>query len=151
MTASVVERLAALNPETEIWWDSSPLVYRNWKQKMLENADPTTRTDLDAQLTRFLDEDDITRSLACGVTTNPPLSMQAIEGRPDIWEEWIDELIHDNPDADPDHLFWQVYLEVVRRGAEVFRPMWEGSAKWSRTARRQSSVNRPTLMGSPMR
>jgi len=35
---SVVERLAELNPETEIWWDSSPLVYSNWKQKMLSKA-----------------------------------------------------------------------------------------------------------------
>ena len=35
---SVVERLVELNPETEIWWDSSPLVYRNWKKEMLDSA-----------------------------------------------------------------------------------------------------------------
>ncbi len=125
--SSVVERLAALNSETELWWDSSPLVYRNWKRKMLDAAADADRAELEAQLTRFLNEDDITQSLACGVTTNPPLSLQAIKGRPDIWEAWIDELIRANPHADPEYLFWRTYLEVVRRGAELFRPIWEVS------------------------
>lgn len=124
---SVVERLASLNPETEIWWDSSPLVYDKWKQKMIADSAPGYRDELEAQLTRFLDLDAINSSLACGVTTNPPLSLQAIEGRPDIWEPWIDALIEAEPDADVEIVFWKTYLEVVRRGAEIFRPMWEAS------------------------
>ena len=58
--ASVAERLAAVNPETELWWDSSPIVYQNWKKKMLDAAAPEDRPELEAQLTRFLNEEDIT-------------------------------------------------------------------------------------------
>jgi len=124
---SVVERLAELNPETEIWWDSSPLVYRNWKKQMLDNAAPEERTVLEEQLTRLYNEDDPASSLVGGVTTNPPLSLQAIQGRPDIWIPWVDRLIKDNPYADVEVLFWKTYLEVIRRGSAMMLPIWEAS------------------------
>jgi len=124
---SVVERLAELNPETEIWWDSSPLVYRNWKKKMLDRAGPEERAELEEQLNRFFNEDDPASSLVRGVTTNPPLSLQAIEGRPDIWIPWVDQLIKDNPYAGVEVLFWKTYLEVVRRGSDMMKPIWEAS------------------------
>lgn len=124
---SAVERLAELNPETEIWWDSSPLVYRNWKKKMLDRAEPGERVELEEQLNRFFNEDDPASGLVRGVTTNPPLSLQAIEGRPDIWIPWVDQLIKDNPYAGVEVLFWKTYLEVVRRGSDMMKPIWEAS------------------------
>ncbi len=124
---SVVERLAELNPETEIWWDSSPLVYRNWKKEMLDSAEPGDRAELEEQLTRFFNESDPASGLVRGVTTNPPLSLQAIEGRPDIWIPWVDKLIRDNPYAGTEVLFWKTYLEVVRRGTDMMKPIWEAS------------------------
>lgn len=124
---SAVERLAELNPETEIWWDSSPLVYRNWKKKMLDMAESGERVELEEQLNRFFNEDDPASGLVRGVTTNPPLSLQAIEGRPDIWIPWVDQLIKDNPYAGVEVLFWKTYLEVVRRGSDMMKPIWEAS------------------------
>jgi len=124
---SVVERLVELNPETEIWWDSSPLVYYNWKKKMLDKAAPGDRAELEEQLTRFFNESDPASGLVRGVTTNPPLSLQAIEGHPDIWVPWVDQLIRDNPYADVGVLFWKTYLEVVRRGTDMMKPIWEAS------------------------
>ena len=29
------EQLAATNPDSEIWWDSSPLIYPSWEQETL--------------------------------------------------------------------------------------------------------------------
>ena len=124
---SVVERLTKLNPETEIWWDSSPLVYASWKKKMLSEAPPEKRTGLEAQLTRFFNEDDPAKSLIRGVTTNPPISLKAIQGRPDIWLPWVDELIKNNPYAGEEVIFWQTYIEIVRRGSEMMMPIWEAS------------------------
>ena len=89
---SVIERLMELNPETEIWWDSSPLVYGNWKQQMLDKATTEERAELEGQLTRLFNEDHPASSLIRGVTTNPPLSLQTIKGRPDIWIPWVDQL-----------------------------------------------------------
>lgn len=124
---SAVERLAELNPETEIWWDSSPLVYKNWKNKMIEEALRKDRSLLEKQLTKLFNEDDPVQSIICGVTTNPPLSLQAIEGRKDIWIPWIDQLIRENPFAHEEVLFWKCYLEVIRRGSNMMKPIWEKS------------------------
>ena len=124
---SVVERLMELNPETEIWWDSSPIVYGNWKRKMLDEAAPEEHAELEEQLTRLFNEGNAAKSLIRGVTTNPSLSLQAIEGRPDIWIPWVDELIRANPYAGEEVLFWKTYLEVVRRGSEMVKPIWEAS------------------------
>lgn len=124
---SVVERLMELNPETEIWWDSSPILYDNWKQKMLAEAPEEKRALLESQLTRLYNPDDPVASQVRGVTTNPPLSLKAIEGRPDIWIPWVDQLIKDNPYAHEEVLFWETYLEVVRRGSEMMKPIWEAS------------------------
>ncbi len=126
-TPSVAERLLELNPETEIWWDSSPLLYGKWKQEMLEDAPEADRPLLEAQLTRLFNEDDPASSIVSGVTTNPRLSLQAIEGRPDLWIPWIDKLIEDNPDDDIEVLYWKTYLEVVRRGSDMMMPIWEAT------------------------
>ena len=124
---SVAERLVEFNPETEIWWDSSPLVYGNWKKKMLDKAAPGERAELEEQLTCLFDESDPASGLVRGVTTNPPLSLQAIEGHLEIWVPWVDQLIRDNPYAGVEVLFWKTYLEVVRRGSEMMKPIWEAS------------------------
>ncbi len=126
-TPSVAERLVELNPETEIWWDSSPLLYGKWKQEMLEEASEADRPLLEAQLTSLFNEDDPASSIVSGVTTNPPLSLQAIEGQPDVWIPWIDKLIEDHPDEDVEVLYWKTYLEVVRRGSDMIMPIWEAT------------------------
>jgi len=33
---SVLERLIEVNPEAEIWWDSSPIIYNDWTQEVLK-------------------------------------------------------------------------------------------------------------------
>ncbi len=125
---SIVERIMELNPETEIWWDSSPLVYSNWKKEIIDQTAPKGRSELEEQLTHLFNEDDPAGSLVRGVTTNPPLSLKAIEVRPDIWIPWVDRLIKDNPYADEEFLFWKTYIEVVRRGSEMMKPIWESSS-----------------------
>ena len=38
MNESVLERLVNVHPGMEIWWDSSPLVFKPWVQKMVAAA-----------------------------------------------------------------------------------------------------------------
>jgi transaldolase len=79
---SVVEKLWEVNPEAEIWWDSSPLIYDNWRTKMIKEA--SDKEEMRAWLDRLYNRgnkpvDNIFR----GVTTNPPLSYKAIKDNPD--------------------------------------------------------------------
>ena len=68
---SPVERLAQTHPDLEIWWDSSPLVYKSWVQKMLNAAEPRKRPTLETQFARLYDQENPGASVFRGCTTNP--------------------------------------------------------------------------------
>lgn len=127
MAESPIERLANVHPDLEIWWDSSPLVYNKWAQKMLESVAPAKRPVLEQHLQRLYDPQDPANSLVRGCTTNPPLSLSAIKSDPRFWNEWIDCLILSYPDLNREELSWLTYKEVVRRGAEMMLPIWQAS------------------------
>ena len=130
MTKHVLEQLAETNPEAEIWWDSSPLIFPSWKAETLAKAPADKREDWEAQLTRFYDQATIdaegTMSFR-GVTTNPPLSLQAIKLDPEGWAKHIREIAASDPAMDYEQVYWTLYLELVRKGAEAIRPVFEKS------------------------
>ena len=75
MKESPVERLAQTHPDLEIWWDSSPLVYSHWVQKMLSTAEePSRKSLLKEQLAKLYNDEMASMSIFRGCTTNPPLS-----------------------------------------------------------------------------
>ena len=51
----VLEKLAATNPASEIWWDSSPLIYGKWADGVLKSAPEDKRDLWSEQLSRLLD------------------------------------------------------------------------------------------------
>ena len=54
MIESPVERLVKTHHDMEIWWDSSPLVYSQWVQKMLNAAEqPSRKSILKEQFARL--------------------------------------------------------------------------------------------------
>jgi transaldolase len=66
-------------------------------------------------------------NLVRGVTTNPPLSYAAIQDDPEYWKGWIAEQAKENGAMDVEDMFWQTYLEIVRRGAKEHAAMFEES------------------------
>ena len=127
MVESPVERLAKTHPNLEIWWDSSPLIYESWVQDMLRAADPRRKPVLEEQLRRLYVAEDPARSVFRGSTTNPPFSLKAVQSDPAFWDRWVDELIRAHPELGQKELFWLTYKEVVRRGAEMYWPLFEAS------------------------
>ena len=47
MIESAIERLIKTNPDMEIWWDSSPLIFATWVKKMVDSAEPAEEVDLE--------------------------------------------------------------------------------------------------------
>ena len=128
MIESPVERLAKTHRDMEIWWDSSPLVYSQWVQKMLNAAEgPSQKSLLKEQLARLYNAESPAMSVFRGCTTNPPLSWQAIQSDPVFWGSWVDDLIRANSDLSLRDLVWLTYKEVVKRGAELYMPIFEAS------------------------
>ena len=128
MIESPVERLAKTHHDMEIWWDSSPLVYNQWVQKMLDAAEqPARKSTLKEQLARLYNAESPSKSVFRGCTTNPPLSWQAIQSDPVFWGGWVDDLVRDYPDLSLKELVWLTYKEVVKRGAKLYMPIFEAS------------------------
>jgi transaldolase len=127
MNECAVERLAKTHPDMEIWWDSSPLVYNQWVLKMINAAEPSRKSMLEEQLARLYIKDAPAQSIFRGCTTNPPLSWQAVKSDPAFWSEWINDLILTNPEFTLKELTWSTYKEVVRRGAELYMPIFKAS------------------------
>jgi transaldolase len=121
------ERLVDISPGMEIWWDSSPVIFENWCKKILEKADPNDHAMLKAQFNRMYDRDNPMDQLFRGVTTNPPLSLQAIQDDPAYWEKVTKDILAENPDFDKEALFWELYKTVVKRGSDMYLPLFEAS------------------------
>ena len=121
------ERLVDVSPGMEIWWDSSPVIFDNWCKKLLEKADPGDRDLLQTQFNRMYDRDNPMSQLFRGVTTNPPLSLQAIKDDPPFWEKVAKDILTENPGLDKEGLFWELYKTVVKRGSEMYLPLFEAS------------------------
>jgi transaldolase len=123
---SVVERLWEVNPEAEIWWDSSPIIYDNWRTKMIQKA--ADKAEMTAWLNRLYHEDNRPeKNIFRGVTTNPPLSYNAIKDNPDYWTQWVDNLIAKEKCTDTEVVFWKTYKEIVQRGAQTYLPIFKAS------------------------
>jgi transaldolase len=127
MAESVIERLVKTNPQMEIWWDTSPLIFERWVRKMVQAAPQGRKAELEAQLNRLFVLKDPARSVFRGCTTNPPLSLEAVKSDPEFWNARIDQLAREHADASPKELSWLVYKEVIQRGAAMFRPMFDAS------------------------
>jgi transaldolase len=124
---SAVERLSKTHPDLEIWWDSSPLVYNQWIRKMIEAVESSRKSQLAEQLARLYDTEVPNKSIFRGCTTNPPLSWQAVQSDLKFWGDWIDSQILTNPHLTIEQLTWLTYKDVVKRGAEMYMPIFEAS------------------------
>ena len=124
---NLLEDLVAVSPGMEIWWDSSPVIFGNWCEKMLAKADAGDQDNLKRQFKRMYNTDAPMGQLFRGVTTNPPLSLAAFKDDPARWEKVAQKVLADNPGLDTEALFWVLYKEVVRQGSEMFLPLFEAS------------------------
>jgi transaldolase len=123
---SAVERLWEVNPEAEIWWDSSPIIYDNWRTKMIQKA--IDKEEMITWLNHLYHKDNPPEeNIFRGVTTNPPLSLNAINDDPEYWTQWLDELIAKERCTDSEVVFWQTYKEIVMRGAKAYLRIFEAS------------------------
>lgn len=130
MSQHVLEKLAATNPEAEIWWDSSPLIYPSWKEDTLAKAPEAKRAEWAEQLTRLYDNGTIHDKGVMGfrgVTTNPPLSLQAIQLAPELWRAEIKQIAAKNPGMTVEQVYWTMYLDLVKKGASAIHRVYETS------------------------
>ena len=124
---NLMETLVAVSPGMEIWWDSSPVIFENFTKTELAKADEGDKETLRRNFARMYDPGDPIHQLFRGVTTNPPLSLQAINDDPPRWEKVAAKIMEEHDGLDKESLFWLLYKEVVRAGSDMFLPLFEAS------------------------
>jgi len=124
---TVLDRLLQTAPGLEIWWDSSPLVYPSWKNKLISSFPQEGQEMLARQLRRLYDPENPGATLFTGVTTNPPLSYKAIQDNPKRWSAWVSDYAARHPGLEASQVAWDLYKEIVRLGARAYLPVFERS------------------------
>lgn len=123
----VLEKLQAVNPRAEIWWDSAPMVYAAWAERVVAAAPPEKRDRWRGQLARLFNPEAPERGLFRGVTTNPPLSLAALRQDLSRWTGIVRAFIREDASQDVEAVYWRTYREIIRQGAQVMRPLWVAS------------------------
>ncbi len=117
---SSMERMNETADNLEIWWDSSPLIFESWKKQRIKGKALNEREEEEQLLERYYISERPMEQLFRGVTTNPPLSGAVIKDDPGFWREWVIEQKRKKPDADVHDIWWIMYKEIVKRGAEKY-------------------------------
>ena len=132
---SPMERMAATNPASEIWWDSSPLVFDQWKTDTHTDAPADTRDRIAAWHERYYMSNRPAEQLLRGATTNLPSALEVVRSDRGFWREWAIEQKRRDPKLDARQVLWAMYLEIVKRGAERLLGIYHRSGfRWGHLA-----------------
>ncbi len=124
---SAMQRLAESSENFEIWWDSSPLIFGAWAEKMIEKAPEDKKKIIKDQLNVLFDYKNPADTLFCGVTTNPRLTRKVLDLVPDEVNPIIDKIIKDNPTKTNYELAWETYKAITEKGTLLYMPLFEKS------------------------
>ncbi len=124
---SAMQRLDETGEVTELWWDSSPLIFNAWAKKMLDDAPEGEREKLKESLRVMFDPDNPSETLFSGVTTNPKLTSKVLSLIPEEVNPIVDKIIKDYPAGSDYDLAWEVYKAITKKGAALYMPSFEKS------------------------
>lgn len=63
----------------EVWWDSSPLIYKSWLKKVIDKTEDSYKAVMKKQLDSLFDYDNPLDMAFAGVTTNPKLTSNILD------------------------------------------------------------------------
>ncbi len=124
---SAMQRLDETSEAMELWWDSSPLIFKAWTKQMLDDAPEGERGKLKESLKVMFDYDDPSKTLFSGVTTNPKLTSKVLNLIPEEVNPIVDKIIKDHPAGSDYDLAWEVYKAITKKGAALYMPSFEKS------------------------
>ncbi len=125
--ASSIRRLSDTSEDMEIWWDSSPLIYKTWAKNMVEKSTFESPKILEKQLDELFNYDNPDQMIFTGVTTNPRLTSDVIKLIPEEVAPIVDRLIKENPSKTDYEIAWETYKAITAEGVKLYRPLFERS------------------------
>ena len=123
-----LEKFSDNNFGIEFWWDSSPLIFNDWRNNFLKKLDKRKKAEYSNFFNNLISESNPSSQFFLGSTTNPILAWKAIFADRDRWSKVVGAK-KKNFKTSPDALFWALYMEMAKLGAEKFLPLYESSSK----------------------
>jgi len=124
---SAIERLSDTSEGMEVWWDSSPLIYKSWSKKVLDKTEANYKSLMEDQLCKLFNCDKPEEMVFDGVTTNPRLTSKVIELIPEEVNPIADRMIKENPAKTDYEIAWEVYKAITKEGTKLYMPLFEKS------------------------
>ncbi|MHB1252867.1 MAG: transaldolase family protein [Candidatus Humimicrobiaceae bacterium] len=124
---SAIERLSNTTEGMEVWWDSSPLIYKSWSKKVLDKTDPNYKKTMQDQLEKLFNTVKPEEMVFDGVTTNPRLTSRVLELIPEDVNPIVDKMIKENPYKTDYEIAWEVYKAITKEGTKLYMPLFEKS------------------------
>jgi len=124
---SAIDRLSDTSGGMEIWWDSSPLIYKSWSKKVLDKSDDSYKSVMDDQLSKLFNYSKPEEMVFDGVTTNPRLTSKVLELIPEDVNPIVDRMIKENPVKTNYEIAWEVYKAITSEGTKLYMPLFEKS------------------------
>ncbi|MBS7846152.1 transaldolase [Pseudomonas fluorescens] len=113
------ERLKANDPGSEVWWDSSPVVYAPFKSHLLDKYPAAI-----AHIEQVMPDEFSQGSGFSSVTTNPRLVTAAILDKREYWSSRFNLA-----SLSPAELRKKLYNEVIAEGAAALQALWVQSGQ----------------------
>ncbi|MDH0749595.1 transaldolase family protein [Pseudomonas sp. GD03842] len=110
------------NPESEVWWDASPVACEAFKTRMKLKY-PTALEYIDCLMPSHFR---LSPWGLSGATTNPGLVSQEVLRTPDVWRHFI-QAHPGGPYNDEAQVSRTLYDQVIIDGAQVLQPLWQRS------------------------
>ena len=124
---SAIQRLSETSPDMEVWWDSSPLIYKSWSKKILDKTEDSYKQIMRNQLEKLFNYDKPLDMVFAGVTTNPRLTSNVLNLIPEEVNPIVDKLINDYPSKSDYQIAWEVYKAITAEGTKLYMPLFEQS------------------------
>jgi transaldolase len=118
-TLGYIERLKSNDPCSEVWWDSSPVVYVPYKQHLLDKYPAAA-----VHINHLMPDAFALHAGFSSVTTNPRLVTAIILDKREYWSSRFNLA-----SLSPQTLRKKLYDEVIIEGAATLKSLWVQSAQ----------------------
>lgn len=122
---SAIQRLLETSDGMEIWWDSSPLIFKAWSEQVLKKTSDKEKDIMAKWLRVLFDDKKPENTLFSGVTTNPRLTRKVLDLVPEDVNPTVDKIIKENPFKTNYELAWKVYKEITKEGTKLYMPLFK--------------------------
>ncbi|MCL4386077.1 MAG: transaldolase [Actinobacteria bacterium] len=122
-----IQRLSETSNDMEVWWDSSPLIFKSWSQKVIDKTEDSYKEIMKKQLSKLFNYDNPLDMVFAGVTTNPRLTSKVLELIPEEVNPIVDKIIKQNPAKTDYQIAWEVYKAITAEGTKLYMPLFEKS------------------------